>query len=206
MPHFISQIATYFFMPLIMPLLALFLALQFDPYLVLFVAPAKAQLTLLVVGLATFLFPLINLFLLKKAGVISSYNLENRKERVAPTISTILYFGLGYFLIKKGQLPTVMYSMYIGAVASAVLAMIITLRWKISLHAIGISGVVGAMYGLFKLHEFVHWPIFVTLLLIAGWVMSARISLGVHTPAQVYAGAALGFTVSWLSVVMGVVI
>lgn len=206
MPHFISQIATYFFMPLIMPLLALFLALQFDPYLVLFVAPGKAQLTLLVVGLATFLFPLINLFLLKKAGVITSYNLENRKERIAPAISTLLYFGLGYFLIKKGQLPTVMYSMYIGAVASAVLAMIITLRWKISLHAIGISGVVGAMYGLFKLHEFVHWPILIALILITGWVMSARISLGVHTPAQVYAGAALGFTVSWLSVVMGVVI
>lgn len=206
MGHVLSQIASYLFMPLIMPLLALFLATRIDPYLLLFLPPAKAQLLLIVVALATFIFPLANLFLLKKAGVITSLNLHNRKERLAPAISTLLYFGLGYFLIKKGQLPTVLYSMYIGAVCSAVLAMIISLRWKISLHAIGIGGVVGALYGLFKVHEFVHWPIFIALILITGWVMSARIALDAHTPAQVYAGAALGFTVSLLCVVMGVVV
>lgn len=202
----ISKLVSLLFIPLVMPLLALYLAMRFDPYMALFLSPEKAKLTLIVVGMATFLFPLINLVILRKFGVITSYWLKDRKERIAPTISTILYFGLGYFLIQKGYLPTALYSLYLGALFSAVLAMLITLKWKISLHAIGISGVVGGMYGLFKLHEFVNWPVLIALIIIAGWVMTARIALKAHTPAQVYAGAALGFTVTFLCVVMGVVV
>lgn len=202
----ISQLVSLLFIPLAMPLLGLYLAMRFDPYMALFLSPEKSRLTLIVVGMATLLFPLINLYILRRFGVITSYWLRDRKERIAPAISTILYFGLGYFLIQKGYLPTALYSLYLGALFSAVLAMLISLKWKISLHAIGISGVVGGMYGLFKLHEFVNWPLLFALIIVAGWVMTARMALDAHTPAQVYAGAALGFTVTFLCVVMGVVI
>lgn len=206
MLNVLSHIVTYLFMPLLIPLLALFLAIRFDPYLVMFMPPEKIQLTLIVVVLATFLFPLINLFLLRKAGVITSYGLENRKERIAPAISTIVYFALGYYLIKKGALPPVLYSLYLGAIFSALAGMLVTFRWKISLHAAGMGGIVGGMYGLFKVHEFVNWPLLVVLILITGLVMTARMELKVHTPGQVYAGAAMGFTITLLSVVMGVVV
>lgn len=202
----ISQIGTYLFIPLLMPLLALYLALRMDPYLIFFVSPAKGHLTLLVVCLATLIFPLVNLFLLMKAGVITDYHLVKRKERIAPAISTLVYFGLGYYLIKQAGLPTVVYSVYLGAVFSAFFAMLISLRWKISMHSIGIAGVAGAMYGLFKLHDFVNWPLLITLILISGWVMTSRVALQVHTPAQVYAGALLGFFVMLLTVVTGVVV
>lgn len=191
-------------MPLLMPVLAVYLAITFDPYLTLFLAPSKAQLMLIVVGLATFVFPLVNLFFLKQAGIITSYGLMIRKERLAPTITSLVYFGLGYYLLLKGSLPVVLYSMYLGAVISVVLALIITLKWKISMHAIGIGGVLGSMYGLFKVHEYVHLPLLIALILACGWVMTARIALGAHTPAQVYAGMALGFVTTWLSVVTGV--
>src|SRR6056297_1543627 len=111
MLRILSHIATIVFTPLLMPLLALFLAIHFDPYLSLFLAPAKAQLTLIVVALATFVFPLINLFFLKQARVITSYSLINRRERIAPVITSLVYFGLGYYLLLKGALPTVIYSM-----------------------------------------------------------------------------------------------
>lgn len=189
-----------------MPLLALFLAIQFDPYLSLFLSPAKAQLTLIVVALATFVFPLINLFFLKQARVITSYSLIIRRERIAPVITTLVYFGLGYYLLLKGSLPTVIYSMYLGAVISVVIALLITLRWKISMHAIGISGVLGSLYGLFKVHEFAHFPLLIALILITGWVMTARLALQAHTTAQVFAGMALGFVVTWISVVTGIVV
>jgi len=204
MLRLLSHTATILFVPLLMPLLAVFLAITFDPYLNLFLAPAKAQLTLIVVGLATFVFPLINLFFLKQARIITSYGLMIRRERIAPVVTSLVYFALGYYLLLKGSLPVVLYSMYLGAVISVVLALIITLRWKISMHAIGISGVLGSIYGLFKVHEFVHVPLLVALILATGWVMTARIALQAHTPMQVYAGAALGFVVTWLSVVMGV--
>lgn len=194
------------FLPLFMPLLALWLTIQFDPYMVFFLSPAKTQMTLIVVGLATIVFPLINLVLLKKAGVITDYHLPNRKERLAPAVTTLIYFTLGYFLIKKGELPLVIYSMYLGGLASVFLAMLISLKWKISLHAIGISGVLGGIYGLFKIHEFVNIPLFIALIICAGLVMMSRLAVNAHTPAQVYVGFVVGFLSVYLSVILGVLI
>lgn len=201
-----SRIGTYLFLPLLMPLLLIYLALQLDPYLVFFVSPAKGNLTLLVIAMATLVFPLINLFFLKKAGLISSFHLQKRRERIAPAVATIIYFALGYYLIKQAQLPIAVYSLYLGVIASALLALFVSLKWKISMHAIGIGGVLGGMYGLFKLHEFVNWPLLIALILITGWVMTSRIALKAHTPAQVYAGALFGFLVTFITVVTGVVI
>jgi membrane-associated phospholipid phosphatase len=194
------------FLPLFMPLLALWLTITYDPFMMFFLSPAKTQMTLIVVSLATIVFPLINLVLLKKAGVITSYNLDNRNERLAPAITTLIYFTLGYFLIKKGELPLVIYSMYLGGLASVFIAMLISLKWKISLHAIGISGVLGGIYGLFKIHEFVNIPLMILLIICSGLVMMSRLELKAHTPAQVYVGFLVGFAIVYLSVVWGVVI
>lgn len=199
-----SHIASYLFLPLFMPLFALFLVIRFDPYMAFFLPPVKAKLTLIVVALSTVLFPLINLFLLRKAGIISSYGLEVRRERLAPAVSTMIYFALGYFLIRKGELPPVLYSLYLGALGSVIAASLITLKWKISMHAIGIGGVLGGLYGVFQMHEFFHLPLFLIVLVACGWVMTARLALGVHTPAQVYAGFLLGFSMTWFSVIAGV--
>lgn len=201
-----SGIISALFLPLFMPMLALWLTISFDPYMVFFLSPAKTQMTLIVVGLATIVFPMINLVLLRKAGVISNYELDNRKERLAPAVTTLIYFTLGYFLIKKGELPLVIYSMYLGGLASVFLSLLISLKWKISLHAIGISGVLGGIYGLFKIHEFVNIPLFIGLVICAGLVMMSRLELKAHTPAQVYVGFVVGFLCVYLSVILGVVI
>jgi membrane-associated phospholipid phosphatase len=202
----LSMVVSGLFLPLFMPLLALWLTITYDPFMMFFLSPAKTQMTLIVVSLATIVFPLINLVLLKKAGVITSYNLDNRNERLAPAITTLIYFTLGYFLIKKGELPLVIYSMYLGGLASVFIAMLISLKWKISLHAIGISGVLGGIYGLFKIHEFVNIPLMILLIICSGLVMMSRLELKAHTPAQVYVGFLVGFAIVYLSVVWGVVI
>ncbi len=201
-----SRIGTYLFTPLLMPFLLIYLALRLDPYLIFFVNSTKGQLTLLIVVIATLLFPLINLFFLKKAGFISNYHLHIRRERIAPTITTIIYYCLGYYLIKQARLPISVYSLYVGVIVAALLALLISLRWKISMHAIGIAGVTGGVYGLFKIHHFVNFPLLITLIFITGWVMSSRLVLKAHTPAQVYAGAVLGFLTTYFSVINGLLI
>lgn len=198
-----SHLASYLFLPLFMPLLALYVVVKVDPFLRYFLAPSQAQILFVVVMLSTVVFPLINLFILRKSGIITSYGLVNRHERLAPAVSTAVYFALGYFLIRKGALPTVIYSLYLGAMVSVVLALIVTLKWKISMHAMGIGGVLGGLIGVFFLHDFVDFPAMIAVILAGGWVMTARLALEVHTPAQVYIGYATGFIVTWLSVVNG---
>ena len=65
--------------------------------------------------------------------------------------------------------------------------------WKISIHAVGVSGA----WVIFLLSEGLDmWPLGFALLLVA-W---ARLHLGVHTPTQVVAGTGLGAGISALLV------
>ncbi len=69
------------------------------------------------------------------------------------------------------------------------------------MHAAGIAGVLGSTIGLFQIHNFSnHWLIS-TLIVIMGLTLSSRLILSAHTPAQVYAGAAIGFATTYLMVI-----
>lgn len=64
--------------------------------------------------------------------------------------------------------------------------------WKISAHATGISGLLGAtLYIGFKCGVF-NPPLYVVLIICCGLVCAARLQLDAHTPAQLIAGTALG--------------
>jgi hypothetical protein len=87
-------------------------------------------------------------------------------------------------------------SIYIlGATLLNILALSITVLWKISLHGIGWGAATGT---LLLLSTFIIQPYFwffigsILLGGVAGW---ARLTLDAHKPAQFYAGYALGFAV-----------
>jgi membrane-associated phospholipid phosphatase len=69
--------------------------------------------------------------------------------------------------------------------------MIITLRWKISIHAAGIAGpTTGLIYGIG-----VWAAVFFTLLVPVGW---ARVRLKAHTPLQMLAGGLVTIAATWI--------
>ena len=77
-----------------------------------------------------------------------------------------------------------------------------SLYWKISAHAAGISGTLGALIGIvikFGSYE-LFYPI-IAVILIGGLLIAARLHLNAHTPAQVIAGSFLGLIIS-LSVIL----
>lgn len=181
------------FHPIFMPLFGLYLALNADAYLYFQMYPSKAFITYIIVGLSTIVFPLISILLLFRSGLISDVQISERKERLRPFISTLIYYLLGYYLLRRGLLPAAVYSMFIGAIISLTLIILISLKWKISAHAAGVFGVLGILSGLYMLYGTIQSiPIAFTLIL-GSIIMSARIYSGSHTPAQVYTGALLGF-------------
>lgn len=83
----------------------------------------------------------------------------------------------------------------LGCTFVILVAEIITFFWKISLHTIGMGGLLG-----FFLEMMLHMQgttifsiLFPFLVIIAGLVGTSRLYLNAHTPAQVYAGYAVGF-------------
>jgi membrane-associated phospholipid phosphatase len=77
---------------------------------------------------------------------------------------------------------------------------IITIFFKISVHAAGAGCMIGFLLSImliFPEHNLM-WAL-VVIVLVGGLIMSARLYLNAHTPVEVYSGFALGLFISFFS-------
>jgi len=158
---------------------------------------------LLLIFLQTFILPVFTIYCLHRFGLVGDLKMETLEDRRLPYLVTMAIYTIVavFFTMKLKQLPEV--SMIMTGIAfSIALVAVISLYWKISAHAVGISGALGALIGsAIKFNSYqLFFPI-IAVILIAGLLFSARLHLNAHTPAQIIAGAVLGLIVS-LSVVL----
>lgn len=145
--------------------------------------------------LTTFLIPAISILLLKLTKRISNLELTNREERIIPFISIALFYGVTTYLfyVKMNLTSTIMTVMII-ATALIVALTIISLSYKISVHAAGIWGICGitcAMY--LQLLDEPSIGLLTFLFLSAGITSVSRLYLNRHTPAEIWLGSFVGF-------------
>lgn len=189
--------------PLFMTPVALWMAMHLDPHVGYFL-PTHARLILLgMVFLMAVLFPLSSMVLLRRAGLISSLEMPHREERIPPFVMTLIYYAMTYYLLQRSGLDITLLSLFAGAFLALLLTTLITLRWKISVHMVGIGGLVGTVAGLADIHgvPVLHW--LAGTVLLAGALGTARLLTNSHGHAQVYAGGALGFACTYLAVATG---
>jgi hypothetical protein len=161
---------------------------------------------MLVVVLVNTVAPALSLYLLYRRGHLSDLEIRSRGERTLPFVIVLAYFALTYILLITSPalyVPFVYLDMWMGLMASLAIALVITRWFKISMHMLGQGGALGSIMGLQALQLIPNWELNAILLLIAGFVGFARIELAVHRHVEVYCGYLLGFTVCYLSVVLG---
>ncbi|WP_337042582.1 hypothetical protein [Emticicia sp. 17c] len=165
-------------------------------------APTFKWVVLGFVFIYTFAIPAYIIYMLKRWGIISSLNLSYLPERRIPYFLTAaIYAVLGYFLYNKNSsLFACAYILWSITLVILFVA-IISLWWQISAHAAGIGGIIGALAGI--MIKFGETGLFIPLLcsmVLAGYVLSARLQLNAHTPRQAWAGLILGIILSLQSV------
>jgi hypothetical protein len=175
-----------------MPLLAVSFALFIDPYLAIVIQPALKAPLLGLVGVNTFLIPTVVILYLRKKGVLGNLNVTNKKERLVPFIFTALLYGVTYYLLRNVSLPNSLLAMILASLVSIVVAFIINFYWKISLHMVGVGGLLGAILGLALIHQYFLPSVVSVVILLAGVIGASRLILAVHTKEQLYAGFTLG--------------
>ena len=158
---------------------------------------------LLLIFLQTFILPVFTIYCLHRFGFVRNLKMETLEDRRLPYVVTVaIYtFVATFFTMKLKQLPEIAIIMT-GIAFSIAAVAIISLYWKISAHAVGISGTLGALIGIvikFGSYE-LFYPI-IAVILIGGLLIAARLHLNAHTPAQVIAGSFLGLIIS-LSVIL----
>ncbi len=190
-----AQFISFILHPLLMPTYGLALIFFTKNYISMLTPLPIKGVIIGVTFLVTFLLPTINALLLLKMGRIKSLEMETPSERVIPYISTAVYYFALFYLFYNRQLPGVFKILILGAAISILLTLLINLKWKISAHTIGIGGIAGSTLGMmYRLQLDLHF-IFMLIIFLAGIVSYARLKLNSHTPAQVYTGFLLGFTV-----------
>ncbi len=163
----------------------------------------KTRLILLsFIMVCTFVLPSLTIFYLYKAGMVESLELKTLPERRLPYYATaLIYAFFSYFFAKKLQplseiSPGIAW--ILGSITLTILLVaLISQKWQISAHGTGVGGLIGALAGIMIKtgSPQLQLPLMAAILM-AGWVISARLHLNAHTPPQAYSGLGLGLVVS----------
>lgn len=165
------------------------------------------RLSLLVlIFVGTFAVPSLLIYYLFRSGYIRSLYLDTLADRRLPYFLTALvYLFLAYLFTFQMQSVSTLapeIGMLIASIAISILLVgLISLSWQISAHCVGIGGVVGIISGLmlrFGLTD-LFFPLLL-LVMLTGFIASARLKLNAHTPGQITAGLFLGLAVSLITV------
>ncbi|MBX7094191.1 MAG: hypothetical protein K1X56_05675 [Flavobacteriales bacterium] len=188
------------FHPVFMPIIALFLIFTSDSYLSNNTSDEAKNILYLFVFILTIVMPGLSTFILVRNKMVSHITLPLQKDRTAPYAITIFYYILLYYLLRKiPNIPGPMLSVVLGSIAMLLIILVINPRFQISAHMAGIAGLCGIYIGL-STSDIILGDLFITCLLIiaAGFVGTARLSLGAHRPSEIYSGALLGFLCEYL--------
>ena len=75
--------------------------------------------------------------------------MSTKEERNTPLFYTIIIMIIGFSLFKTiSQLSPYLTSVYLSSIIILVIAFLITKKWKISLHMLGIGGATGSFIAL----------------------------------------------------------
>jgi len=197
----LTQLISILLHPMFMPLLALHLTLLVLPSL----AFTLSQNLLLIYGIlvfSTMILPLVSIFWLMRKGKVSSLEMSNHKERSLPLFKTVIWMSFGYYLLQNLLFYTpILKAELLGAIIIILIAAIVSKYWKISLHLMGIGGVVGVFIALQIIHgDFLY--LLLLFILLSGLLGVARIKQKAHNYAQVYVGFLVGLSVELITLLV----
>ena len=168
----------------------------------------------MVVGLSVF-FPLVSVLAMRASGLLPNVKLPDAKHRIGPLITTIIFYLWLFLNYRQFDLgPSIYESNILGAIISLFLAFFINNFSKISLHSVGMGGLIGSalmfriildsttytfLLGGVEAH-FSQNIFLIIIIVISGLVGTSRLFLRVHRPADVYGGYLIGFISQLLAI------
>jgi len=124
-----------------------------------------------------------------RLGKFSDVDVSRRSERLGPFLFGLGSVLLGLFVLQVTHGPKSLFTLLLVILVSGVLMMIVTLWWKISIHA---SSLAGAATILTALYGAIFLPTFLLIVLVS-W---SRVVLRRHTVAQVLVGSLVSIALS----------
>ena len=197
----LTQLISIILHPIFMPLLAIHLTLLILPSIALNLSKNLPLIYGLLI-LSTIVLPLVSIFWLMQKGRVNSLEMSSHKERSLPLFKTAIWMSLGFYLIQNLLFYTpILKAELLGAILIILIAAIISKFWKISLHLLGIGGVVGIFIALQIIHgDFLD--LIILFILLSGLLAIVRIKQKAHNYAQIYVGFIVGLSVELITLLV----
>ena len=194
----LEKIVSILFHPVFVPTITVFLVVKIYSNIIIL----ENQAGIILIGTCVFslILPLLSVFILLLTKKIDSLEMPKKEERFLPILFASIWMILGFYFMKEiFSYAPIMKSIYLGAIYVMLISLLITKKWKISLHMLAIGGATGV----FIMLEFLFGQNLMLLLitiLISGILGFSRLSLKAHSLSQIYAGFILGNIIMGLSI------
>jgi len=197
----ISRLISIILHPIFIPIISFYLSIKLVPNLDFTIANYQNYILLILV-ICTVMLPVLCMLFLIKFDIISSLEMKEKHERPIPLLLTGGCLILSLKLTEKLLAFTpVLKKELVGAIIIILLASIISKFWKISLHMLGVGGLIGVLVSLQYLYGGLSSMI-IYFMLIAGITAMARIYLKAHNHSQIYVGFIVGFIIECVIILL----
>jgi hypothetical protein len=203
-----ANILTYVFHPLLMFTYMLLILLLVNPYMFGVNNMGDQMKLVAVVFLYSVFMPGLAIVLMKALGFVKTFEMTDRYDRIIPYIGTgVFYIAIYYLLLKSPDVPQAYKMFTLGGVIGLFTAFFINNFSKISIHAVGMGGLLTMTIITMALLKQSSFPIesqlfgtmriamstvLLIVILFAGLVGSARLYLKAHTPGELWGGYLVG--------------
>jgi len=205
---FLSRLVSSLFHPIFILNYVLILLFLVNPYLFGIQDATQKGLLFISVFLLSVFFPIFTIVVMKLVGFIDSIEIKDRKERVMPLIITGVFYLWLFVNIRQNSIVPSAFSIFVlGATIALFVAFFINNFSKISLHTVGMGGLVAMV---FIIRSFFSYNVFyfnfgplgsyaISLdlilflaILFAGLVGTSRLHLNAHRKQEIYMGYLVG--------------
>ena len=160
------------------------------------------QVILISYFVGTTVFPGVAFLIMYKTGIVSTPEMDDRKERWLPMLVTILFTGILYFFLSRAfaqieEIPKYIENLALAGIVVS-LCFVPLNRWrKVSVHAAGAGIFTGFLIAFLAQHTYFSVWLAPLALVVSGAVMTARLYLEKHSLTEVSVGWSVGTFVTF---------
>jgi hypothetical protein len=200
-PDKLAKIISLVFHPVFIPLYGLIILMSAPTFLGYLPLEIK-KILFIVVLVNNVLIPLALLPLYRLRNLISSYTLEDRRERIIPLLTASILYCTTSFIVFNYQIPFFLKSFIFATSVLSIVVSMINFWWKISIHAVG-AGALTATVVVLSMKMYTPLTSYlISVIIVGGLILSSRLKLNSHNPAQVWLGFLFGLLVISLFILL----
>lgn len=198
MPKSLANFISYIMHPMLIPFYMAIIIVFAHPQQFTDTSVIHNEVRLMYYGALTVFFPLFAFLLMRRLDVISSFKMEDHKERFIPLIALATFWLWAYYMFKEGGLyRTSSYYplglMTLGSIISLFVLFPLNFISNVSWHMVGAGALISMLINIMRTSQYNLLIPLLLIIVLIGILASARISLNLVNKSGLMAGFLIGF-------------